>query len=177
MLCEIYIFATHDLIPQEEFPHEHSAWADGDPVSTYRKGGDLSRQKYDGIEQVRTVTSEGLQSPVHGFLRVNPPKYPPHQLTGYDCDSSIIGPVENHAQIIVYAIDCEDYDSLPEAMQGMRPDDPIKEEVWERVRDGLINVSPAENQEQVASWLNGWRRSNPLGTARDFAIEDRKFTS
>ena len=180
MLCEIAIFATHDLDPMAEFPHEHSAWADGGPVSTYRNAGDLSRQKYDGIEQTRTVTTEGLQSPVHGYSRAAPPKYPPHQLTGYRCDHTIIADVEAHPQIVVYVIDTvdpDDYDSLPEIMKGMKADDPIKEEVWDKVETGLINVTPAEHQDQVTTALDNWRTENPLGTAREFAIALRTFTS
>ena len=185
MLCEIYVFATHDLNPMEEFPQEYSAWADGGPVSTYLKSGELSRQKFTGIEQTRTVTTEGSQSPVHAFLNVQPPKYPPHQLTGYRCDNSIIGDIEAHAEIVVYAVDTvdpADYDSLPAALKGMRPDDPIKDEaapenIWTKVRNGLINVTPAEHQEQVTTALDQWREQNPEGTAREFGIALRTFTS
>jgi len=180
MLCEIAIFATYDLEPMDEFPHEYSAWADGDPVDFYRRGNDLQRQKFTGVEQTRTVTTEGLQPPVHGYSRAVPPKYPPHQLTGYNCDHTIIADVEAHPQIVVYAIntiDPDDYDSLPAAMKDMRPDDPIKEEVWDKVRDGLIAVTPAEHQDQVTAALDNWRTANPEGTAREFAVALRNFVS
>ena len=181
MLTQIFVFATHDLDVMSEFQHEMSAWADGGPVDYFRGGADLTRQKFVGVAQTRTVTTEGLQSPVHGFLRVAPPKYPPHQLTGYNCDHSIISDVEDHAQIVVYSvapIDPDDYDSLPVAMQDMRPDDPIKEEVWTPLYDGLIAVTPVGDQrDQVTAALDNWRSNNPLGTAREFAIVLRNFTS
>ena len=181
MLTQIFVFATYDLDVMAEFPHEMSAWADGGPVDYFRGGSDLTRQKFVGVEQTRTVTTEGLQSPVHGFLRVAPPKYPPHQLTGYNCDHSIIAAVEAHADIIVYAIntiDPDDYDSLPAAMKDMRPDDPIKEEVWTPLEAGLIAVTPVgEQRDQVTAALGNWRTTNPLGTAREFAIALRNFTS
>ncbi|MHC4302730.1 MAG: hypothetical protein ACYS7Y_36185 [Planctomycetota bacterium] len=180
MLCEIAIFATHDLDPMTEFPHEYSAWVDGGAVSRYFNSGDLSRQKYDGIEQTRSVTTEGLQSPAHGYNRAAPPKYPPHQLTGYRCDHTIIADIEAHADIVVLSIDTvdpADYDSLPVAMQDTRPDDPIKESVWTANRAWLIAVTPAENQDQVTAALDNWRADNPLGTARQFGIVVRNFTS
>jgi len=180
MLCEIVIFATYDLEPMAEFPHEHSDWVDGVVVNQYKNVSDLNRQRFPGVEQTRTVTTEGLQSPVHGYSRAAPPKYPPHQLTGYRCDHSIIVDVEDHAQIVVYVIDTvdpDDYDSLPAAMKGMKADDPIKEEVWTKVRDGLIAVTPSEQQDQVTVALDNWRTENPLGTGREFAIALRTFTS
>lgn len=181
MFCEIAIFAAWDLEPMVEFPHEYSAWADGGPVSIYRNEGDLARQKFDGIEQTRTVTTEGLQAPVHGYSLAAPPKYPPHQLIGYRCDHSIIAAVEAHPQIVVYAIntvDPDDYDSLPAAMQDMRPDDPIKTEVWDPLSAKLIADTPAgEQRDQVTNALTNWRADNPLGTAREITIAVRNFTS
>ena len=180
MLCEVAIFCKSDEDPAEFFPHELSAWADGGPVDYYRNVDSLTQQKYTGVEQTRTVTTEGLQPPVHGFLNVQPPKYPPAKLTGYRCDHSIIADVDAEAKLLVYAIDTvdpDDYDSLPAAMQDMKPDDPIKQEVWDPLEAGLIAITPAENQDQVTAALANWRAANPLGTAREFAIVLRTFTS
>ena len=57
MLCEIAIFATHDLEPMTEFPHEHSDWVDGAVIQNYSKVSDLSRHRFPGVEQTRTVTT------------------------------------------------------------------------------------------------------------------------
>ena len=180
MLTEIYVFAKHDTDIDAEFPHEYSAWADGGPVSKYI-GGDLSRQKYDGIEQTRTVTTEGLQGPAQGVSHVAPPRYPPHRLEGRRCDHSIIGAVENHAEIIVYAIDTvdpDDYDSLPAAMQDMRPDDPIGETLWGKLLTGLVAVTTdPDNKAHVETAMTNWRTANPEGSAREFALVLKRFTS
>jgi len=180
MLCEIFVFATHDLDIDAEFPHEFSDWVDGGPVYHQRSGGGLSRQLYEGIEQTRTVTTEGLQGPPHDFSTAHPPKYPPHQLIGRRCDHTIIAAVEAHAQIVVYVIDTvdpDDYDSLPIAMQYMRPDDPVLDDVWTKIRNGLVNVTPVEHEDQVAAWLDNLRADHPLATARQLAIAVRNFTS
>lgn len=181
MLCQIFLFAVHDLDVMAEFQHEFSAWVDGGPVSRHVGGSGLTRQKFDGIEQTRTVTTEGLQSPVHGFSRAAPPKYPPHQLTGYRCDHSIIAAVDNHAQIVVYSIDTvdpDDYGSLPAAMKDMRPGDTIKDEVWTKVRNGLVAVTPVgELRDQVATWLDSLREDYPLGTAAQLAVAVRTWVS
>lgn len=182
MLCQIFVFATHDLDVMAEFPHEMSDWAaTGEAAAYFKNTGDLTRDAFAGVKQARTVTSEGLQAPVHGFSFAAPPKYPPHQLVGYRCDHSIIAAVEAHAQIVVYSIDTidpDDYDSLPVAMKDMRPDDSIKDEVWVPVHDGLVAVTPAgEQRDQVTAWLDNLRARYPLGTAVQFAIEVRKFTS
>ena len=180
MLCEIFVFATHDLNIDEEFPHEFSAWADGGPVSKYVGGSGLSRQKYDGIEQTRTVTTEGLQGPPHSVSRAVPPKYPPHRLEGRRCDHTIIAAVDAHAQIIVYSIDTvdpDDYDSLPVVMKDMRPDDPIVDTLWYTLLVGLVNVTPEENKAQVETAMTDWRTANPEGTAREFALVLKRFTS
>jgi hypothetical protein len=165
-----------------EFPHKLSDWADDGPATYVRGRGSagLEQDVFTGIKQTRTVTTEGLRSPVHGFSRAAPPKYPPHQLTGYNCDHSIIAAVEAHAQIVVYSIDTidpDDYDSLPAAMKDMRPGDAIKDEVWTRVRDGLVAVTPEEHKDQVENAMDNWRSATPGGTAREFAIVLRKFTS
>ncbi len=54
MLTSIFVFATHDLDINAEFPHEFSDWVDGGPVSRHVGGSGLTRQKFDGIEQTRT---------------------------------------------------------------------------------------------------------------------------
>ena len=158
MLCEVAIFCKSDEDPAEFFPHELSAWADGGPVDYYRNVDSLTQQKYTGVEQTRTVTTEGLQPPVHGFLNVQPPKYPPAKLTGYRCDHSIIADVDAEAKLLVYAIDTVLMDSFGGEA-------------------GLIAITPAENQDQVTAALANWRAANPLGTAREFAIVLRTFTS
>ena len=181
MLCQIFVFATHDLDVMAEFPHEYSAWADGGPVYKPLRDSGLRRELYQGVEQTRTVTVEGLQGPPHQFSHAKPPKYPPHQLVGRRCDHSIIADVEAHPQIIVYSIDTvdpEDYDSLPAAMQDMRPGDPIKEEVWTPVRNGLVAVAPeGDLRDQVATWLDSLREDYPEGTATQFAIAVRTWVS
>lgn len=180
MLCEIAIFCKSDENPAELFPHEYSAWTDGGPVDYYPKSGELTRQKFTGIEQTRTVTTEGLQGPVHGYLNIQPPKYPPAKLTGYTCDHSIIAAVNGHAKLLVYAIDTvdpADYDSLPAAMQDMRRYDPIKEAVWDELSSGLVTITPAENQEQVTNMLNVWRTRFPSGSAEKFVLDLRKWGS
>jgi hypothetical protein len=182
MLTKISIFCESDVDvnPQEDFPHEYSAYVPGGPATYYRKVDDLKREKYTGVEENRTVTTEGLQAPVHAYLNVQPPKYPPAKLTGYDADHSIIAAIDGTIGLLVYSIDTvdpDDYDSLPAAMQGMRPDDPIKEGVWTPLRNGLITITPTENQDQVTTALDNWREQNPLGTATEFAIALRIFTS
>jgi len=181
MLCDIYVFATHDLDIDAEFPHEYSAWADGDPCYRHFAAGPLSRQVFEGITQTRTVTTEGLQGPSHNFLNVPPPKFPPCQLVGRRCDHSIIAAVEAHAQIIVYAIDTlnpDDYDSLPAAMQGMRLNaDPIKETVWDKLLTGLVNVTPPESKDQLETAMSNWRTGQPDGTAEAFGLALRRYTS
>ncbi len=181
MLCQIFVFATHNLDVMAEFPHEHSAWADGDPAVKYLYQTELTRKRFDGVDEIRTVTTEGLQLPVHDFSRADPPKYPPHHLVGYRCDHSIIADVEAHPQIVVYSIDTvdpDDYDSLPDAMKDMRPDDPIKDEVWDKVCDGLVAVTPVgELRDQVATWLDSLRKDHPDGTATQFAIAARTWVS
>jgi hypothetical protein len=75
-------------------------------------------------------------------------------------------------------VDPDDYDSLPAAMKDMRPGDTIKDDVWGKVRDGLVAVTPAGDQrDQVTAWLDNLRADYPNGTAEQFAIEVRKFTS
>jgi hypothetical protein len=180
MLTEIYVFAKHDTLIDAEFPHEFSDWEDGDPCFKHYGNSGLSRQRYEGIAQTRTVTTEGLQGPPHGFLTVTPPKYPPCRLEGRRCDHTIIGDVENHPDIIVYVVDTvdpEDYDSLPAPMKGMRATDPIGETVWGKLLTGLVAVTPAENKEHVETAMTNWRDANPGGTAEDFALALKRFTS
>jgi hypothetical protein len=181
MLCEIFVFATHDLNIDAEFPHEFSAYADGGPA-TYIKGkGDLSRDVFTGVNQTRTVTTEGLQGPAHGVLDVQPPKYPPCRLEGRRCDHTIIGPVENHAEIIVYVIDTidpDDYDSLPAAMKGMKRNDPIGDDLWLELLTGMVSVTTGDdNKFHVDAAMSAWRRDNPEGTAEGFVLALRRFTS
>lgn len=180
MLTEIFMFANHDTDVDAEFPHEYSAWLPGGPVDYYRGGGDLLRQKFSGVEETRSVTTEGLQGPPRQPSFAAPPKYPPHRLEGRRCDHTIIADIEAHADIVVLSIDTvdpDDYASLPVVMQDMRPDDPIKETVWTANRAWLVAVTPAENQDQVTAALDNWRAANPLGTAREFGIAVRNFTS
>jgi hypothetical protein len=182
MLCQVFVFATHDLDIMAEFPHELSAWAaTGEAAAYFKSTGNLTRNAFAGVKQDRSVTTEGLQGPPHGFSHAAPPKYPPHQLAGRRCDHSIIAAVEGHAQIVVYAIDTidpDDYDSLPAAMKDMRPGDSIKDEVWGKVRDGLVAVTPVgELRDQVATWLDSLREDYPLATATQFAVEVRTWVS
>jgi len=185
MLCNVSIFCESDMDPMDDFPHVFSSWSDGGAVYYYRGSGDLARQQYEGIEQTRTVTTEGLQSPVHGYLNVQPPKYPPARLTGYNCDDSIIATINGTGGYLVYTIDTvdpDDYDSLLAVMQGMKPNDPIKDDtspgdIWTKLRAGLITITPAENQDQMTTVLDNWRTANPLGTATEFAVALRNFTS
>ncbi len=127
------------------------------------------------------MTTEGLQGPPHGFSYAKPPKFPPHRLEGRRCDHSIIAAVEAHAQVVVYSIDTvdpDDYGSLPAAMKDMRPDGPIKDTVWTNVRDGLVAVTPVGDQRDlVIAWLDGLRADYPLGTAHQFGLEVRRYTS
>lgn len=185
MLCEVSIFCESTDDPMTEFQHELSAWVPGGVANTYRGKGDLLREKYTGVEETRTVTTEGLQSPVHGYLNVQPPKYPPARLTGYRCDDSIIATINGTNGYLVYTIDTvdpADYDSLLAVMKGMKPDDPIKDDtapgnIWTKLSTGLVTITPAENQAQMTTVLNNWRTANPLGTAREFAVALRNFTS
>jgi len=182
MLCDIYVFATHDLDIDAEFPHEYSDWTVGDPEwRRYRSNSDLEQEWIQVTPRTRTVTTEGLQGPSHNFLNVPPPKFPPCQLVGRRCDHSIIAAVEAHAQIIVYAIDTldpDDYDSLPAAMQGMRlTADPIKETVWDKLLTGLINVTPPESKDQLETAMTNWRTGHPDGTAKDFGLALKQYTS
>jgi len=181
MLCEIYVFAKHDTDIDAEFPHEFSDYVDGDPATYNRSRGDLSRDVFTGINQTRTVTTEGLQGPPHGVLTVVPPKYPPCRLEGRRCDHSIISDVENHADILVYVIDTvdpDDYDSLPAAMKGMKAIDPIGETLWDKLLAALIAVTTgAENKAHVETAMTNWREDNPEGTAEDFALTLKRFTS
>ena len=79
---------------------------------------------------------------------------------------------------VIDTVDPDDYDSLPGPMKGMKADDPIKEEVWTKVRDGLIVVTPeGDERDQVTAALDNWRTENPEGTGREFAIALRNFTS
>jgi hypothetical protein len=180
MLCEIYVFCTNDLDIDAEFPHEFSDWVDGDPC--YRHiGSGLSRQRYTGVTQTRTVTQEGLQGPQDNILTIFEPKYPPCALRGRRCDHTIIAAVENHPQIVVYSIDTvdpDDYDSLPAAMKDMRPDDPIGEELWDKLLTGLVNVTPGQdNKDHVETAMTNWRSDNPEGTARELYLALKRFTS
>lgn len=181
MEVQVFLFAKWDSEPMTEFPHILSDWSDDGPASYVRGRGTLEQHVFTGTKQTRTITTEGLQSPVHGFSRAVAPKYPAHQLTGYNADHSIVAAVDAHSDLIVYAlstIDPDDYDSLPAAMKDMRPDDPIKEEVWTPLEAGLIAVTPVGDQrDQVTTALGNWRTAHPLGTAREFAIVIRNFTS
>jgi hypothetical protein len=181
MLCKIYMFATHDLDVDAEFPHEYSDWTVGDPEwRRYRSNSDLEQDWFQVTPRTRTVTSEGLQGPPEGVLNVQPPKYPPCRLEGRRCDHTIIGPVENHARIIVYSIDTvdpDDYDSLPAAMKGMRPNDPIGDALWDKLLTGLVSVTPADNKDHVETAMTNWRAANPDGTASQFALQLKRFTS
>jgi hypothetical protein len=179
MLTEIFVFAKHDTLIDEEFPHEFSDWEDGDPCFKHYGNSGLTRQRYEGISQTRTVTTEGLQGPPHGFL-IQPPKYPPCRLEGRRCDHSIIGDVEGHADILVYVIDTvdpEDYDSLPGAMKGMKAKDPIGETLWDKLLTALVAVTPEENKAHVETAMTSWRTDNPEGTAEEFALRLKRFTS
>jgi hypothetical protein len=185
ILCDVFLFATHDLDLQAEFPHEHSAWVDGGPVTKTFGKGDLARDVFAGIEQTRTVTQEGLQAPPHAFSHAVPPKFPPHRLIGYRCDQSLIGPLNNHVEIVaVYVIEtvnADDYDSLPSVMQGMRRDDPIKdgdapENIWTQIRNGLINETQAAEKPLVTNLLDNWHAANPEGTAEEFGLVVRNYT-
>ena len=182
MLCDIYVFATHDLDIDAEFPHEYSDWVIGDPEwRRYRSNGDLEQEWIEVTPRTRTVTTEGLQGPQDNYLHAEPPKFPPCQLVGRRCDHSIIADVEAHAQIIVYAIDTldpDDYDSLPAAMQGMRLHaDPIKEVVWNKLLTGLVNVTPQDNKEAFETAMTNWRNANPNGSAAAFGLALRRYTS
>jgi hypothetical protein len=63
-------------------------------------------------------------------------------------------------------------------MQGMRPGDTIKDEVWAKVRDGLVAVTPVgELRDQVTTWLDNLRANHSDATATRFAIEVRTYVS
>jgi hypothetical protein len=180
VLCSIYFFCTHDLDPDAAFPVEYSAWVDGD-VTYQDFGNDVSRRRFTGVKQSRTITQEGLMGPPDEFLKVEPPKYPPCQLLGRRCDHTIIAAVEAHEQIVVYSIDTvdpDDYDSLPAAMKDMRPDDPIGEELWDKLLTGLVNVTPGQdNKDHIETAMTNWRSDNPEGTARELYLALKRFTS
>ena len=105
MELQVGIITRFDNDPQADFPHEYSAWQTVIPSPLTRQSADLSRQKYDGVEQTCTVTTEGLHSPVRGLLTVNPPKYPPVRIAAYSCDSSLLAAIQGNAQYMILSAD------------------------------------------------------------------------
>jgi hypothetical protein len=178
--CEIFVFSVHDYDVMGQFPLEYSSWIPGGAAEEHTAVTELTRKAFAGVDEARTITTEGLRSPVHGFSYAPPPKYPAHRLTGYRCDDSIIVSVDADSSIVVYSIDTvdpADYDSLITDMQDMRPGDPVKEAVWTKVYNGLIAETPSGDQrDSVTAWLDDLRATYPLGTATQFAVEVRKFT-
>jgi hypothetical protein len=183
MLVRIAVFTRHDINPLEEFPHEYSAWVDGDVVQRKITGGDLERGVVDVQMQTRTIATEGL----HGASRqaigpIVPPRYPPIYVCRYDCDHSIVGDVHDDSRFYVLSVDLiEEGEELPDPMQERGWAQPIPEDVFTefsgRVEAVTRNLVGDEAGRLIAAKMAQWRSANPAGTPDEFCAALRKYVS
>lgn len=180
MEVQIGIITRWDNVPTEDFPHEYSSWVDGGAVNFYRGATDLTRQKYEGIEQTRTVTTEGLHGPVAGLLTVAPPKYPPVRVGQYNCDSAAITLVQGNAQYMVLSVD-DIGNGVPPAAENRSMNDPLPDtdfnDMAAKIEALTRNEIGDDEADLVASALTYWRTAYPQGTPYEFYLALRRFTS
>lgn len=180
MEVKVTLLCKHDIIPGVEFPHEFSDWADDAPVTFVKGSTDLTRQVFTGMGQVRTVTTEGLRGPVHGALLVAPPKYPPLRGEINQADSDVVLSINSDARFMVLAVD-DIGNGVPAWGEDKGLDDPIGQTLWDEMATKIEAVTRSEigdpEADQVATALANWRSDNPEGTAREFMLALRRFTS
>lgn len=185
-LVEVGLFYVHDFDIQAEFPEDYSSWVDGAPVFRHRTIDNLNRDQYEGIAQSRTVVTDGLMAPVRMFSYAPPPKYPPHRIARYNCDDTLVVTLSNYTPASdvlsvvasVEAVNPAEQELLPTQLQNAKPDDPMKNQVWNSLYDWLIGVTPVGSErDQVTVALDQWRIDNPEGTATELALWTRNYTS
>lgn len=183
MEVRIAVFTRHDINPLDEFPHEYSAWANGDVVQRQVVGGDLFRGVVDVQMQSRTVTTEGL----HGASRqaigpIVPPRYPPIYVCRYDADHSIVSTIHGDARFYVLSVDLiEDGEELPVAMQDRGWEQPIPEDVFTefagKIETTTRNLVGEDEGDLVVAKMAQWRSNNPEGSPEEFCTAFRKYVS